>query len=68
MSADFAKEAGSLIITITEDAEGSVEVVYDERATVLVTIVGGAVADVQILFSKEAAERLARALAGRGSG
>jgi len=67
MSVDFAEESGSLIITVREDAEGSVEVVYDERATVLVTVVGGAVADVQILFSREVVEKLSRALARGGA-
>jgi len=62
MSVDFAKEAGSLIITVEEDAEGPVEVVYDDSATVIVTLVGRNIADVQILFNKEAAERLARLL------
>jgi len=67
MSVDFAKEAGSLIITVREDAEGPVEVVHDDSATVIVTLVGGKIADVQILFNKEAAERLAKALQGEKS-
>jgi len=62
MSVDFAKESGSLIITVAEDAEGRAEVVYDDNAVVIITVVGGAVADVQILLSKEAAEKLARVL------
>jgi len=62
MFVDFAKEVGSLIITVKEDGEGSVEVVRDDNAIVIVTLIGGEVVDVQILFSKEAAERLAKAL------
>jgi len=62
MSVDFAEEAGSLIITVEEDGEGPVEVVYDDNATVIVTLVGGNIADVQIIFGKKAAERLAKAL------
>jgi len=41
VSVDFAKESGSLIITVREGAEGSVKVAYDECATVLVTVVRG---------------------------
>lgn len=62
MSVDFAKESGSLFITIRENAEGPVEVVYDDNATVIVTLVGGKIADVQILFNREVAEKLAKLL------
>jgi len=55
-----------LIITVKEDAEGHIEVVRDDNATVIVTLVGGEVADVQILLSKEVAERLAKLLAEKG--
>jgi len=66
MSVDFAKESGSLFITVREDAEGPVEVVRDDNATVIVTLIGGEVVDVQILFSKEAAEKLTKLLAEKG--
>jgi len=68
MSVDFAKETGSLIITVREDVEGPVEVVHDDCAVVIVTVIGGTVADVQILHSKEAAEKLAKVLQGEKSG
>jgi len=45
MSVDFAKESGSLIITVKEDAEGPVEVIYDD-ATVIVTLAGGTIVNV----------------------
>jgi len=66
MYVDFAKQSGSLLITVREDAEGPVEVVYDDNATVIVTLIGGEVADVQILLSREAAEKLAELLAKKG--
>jgi len=66
MSVDFAKEVGSLIITVKEDGEGPVEVVRDDNATVIVTLIGREVADVQILFSREAAEKLSELLAKKG--
>jgi len=66
MSVDFAKESGSLFITVRGDVEGPVEVVRDDNATVIVTLIGGEVADVQILFSREAAEKLSELLAEKG--
>jgi len=62
VSVDFAKESGSLFITIRKNAEGPVEVVYDDNATVIVTLVGRKIADVQILFNREVAEKLAKLL------
>jgi len=60
---DFAEESGSLIITLNgEESAAPVEVIYDGGATVLITVAGGKVVDVQILLNREAAERLASVL------
>jgi len=63
MNIDFAEESGSVIITLNgEESTAPIEVIYDGGATVLITVAGGKVVNVQILLNREATERLARAL------